>query len=737
MLLLTCSECLSKFVLNRGGQPATNFEVVMCSAAYELGAVRLEIRPLRPFKSSEEYLWAMKEDLAEWMNTLYGLKLTPETFFESLDDGVTLCRHANKVLEAARREGRLAALKLPDRDVVYRADVQRGTFQARDNVSNFIAFCRALDIKECLLFETEDLVMRKNERSFILCLLEVARRGARLGMLAPLLVQFEQEIDAELEHECDSDEEPPPPRPQIITNDLRSLHERVVDLLNRCTCPSQFPMIRVADGKYRIGDTKVLIFVRILRSHVMVRVGGGWDTLEHYLDKHDPCRCRSGHRTSTSAKLTMTAGKGGSPTMQVTYNRPPAPSYSYGSTSPLMSHRGLPHNNSLTGDHDRDLTPSRISHCSDDSTSSSSGGCGVPADSSSETSEGEFAKTPGGSRKCSPRKIAKTGNVTPQPGEFGNTNGSPWKMTPPERPDSAGGRSHDVVDSGAASADESYASSASPSASPAKTNGTTSSPRHSISGVGSRQTPPPPSAKSKIPYLAAPHRATSTENLTANGTTSPTPQHHQQQQMSKPTTNGRVRQSSTPPNPSARRRSVDAGLATLPRSRSHSSEGSMTADKAFLTRGVPGRCSWRSPPPIRTSPRSGAGSDGNKTWAFRQRGSSRPALTPDLFTEPGSKRSAVHSSPTKSQRPNVISPLLQELLREKDLDSDDKILKKMEFIVNHYRSRLDKGDCGEANGSSTLPKASHTAPTSPDSFCSPPCRRRGSKIPMATYYDRD
>ncbi|CAN7942175.1 unnamed protein product, partial [Ixodes pacificus] len=39
--------------------------------------------------------------------------------------------------------------------------------------------------------------------------------------------------------------------------------EGVVDLLNRCTCPSQFPMIRVADGKYRIGDTKVLIFVRV------------------------------------------------------------------------------------------------------------------------------------------------------------------------------------------------------------------------------------------------------------------------------------------------------------------------------------------------------------------------------------------------------------------------------------------------------------------------------------------
>lgn len=64
-------------------------------------------------------------------------------------------------------------------------------------------------------------------------------------------------------------------------------------MVERCTCPTQFPMIRVSEGKYRIGDTKVLIFVRILRSHVMVRVGGGWDTLSHYLDKHDPCRCRT------------------------------------------------------------------------------------------------------------------------------------------------------------------------------------------------------------------------------------------------------------------------------------------------------------------------------------------------------------------------------------------------------------------------------------------------------------
>jgi len=33
--------------------------------------------------------------------------------------------------------------------------------------------------------------------------------------------------------------------------------------------------------------------MQVLRSHVMVRIGGGWDTLESYLDRHDPCRCNS------------------------------------------------------------------------------------------------------------------------------------------------------------------------------------------------------------------------------------------------------------------------------------------------------------------------------------------------------------------------------------------------------------------------------------------------------------
>ena len=52
-----------------------------------------ETRSYRPFKSSEEYLYAMKEDLAEWLNMLYPeLDINVENFMDRLDTGVALCK---------------------------------------------------------------------------------------------------------------------------------------------------------------------------------------------------------------------------------------------------------------------------------------------------------------------------------------------------------------------------------------------------------------------------------------------------------------------------------------------------------------------------------------------------------------------------------------------------------------------------------------------------------------------
>jgi hypothetical protein len=199
-------------------------------------------KSVRPFRSSEAYVEAMKEDLAEWLNALYGLGLPSggDGFLTGLATGTTLCRHANAVTEAAQA---LAATR-PTRGVAFQAhSVAPGSFVARDNVATFIGWCRTeLGVPEVLMFETEDLVLRKNEKSVVLCLLEVARRGARLGLLAPRLVQFEQEIEQELraappapntpaagDHVTETATAPGAPTrgPRMTPSDLRNLDELV------------------------------------------------------------------------------------------------------------------------------------------------------------------------------------------------------------------------------------------------------------------------------------------------------------------------------------------------------------------------------------------------------------------------------------------------------------------------------------------------------------------------------
>lgn len=54
-------------------------------------------------------------------------------------------------------------------------------------------------------------------------------------------------------------------------------------------------MRKKCEIKYRLlcaqfGDSQKLRLVRILRSTVMVRVGGGWVALDEFLLKNDPCR---------------------------------------------------------------------------------------------------------------------------------------------------------------------------------------------------------------------------------------------------------------------------------------------------------------------------------------------------------------------------------------------------------------------------------------------------------------
>ena len=58
----------------------------------QFGTGYFERKSYRPFRSNEEYLIAMKEDLAEWLNTLYGLDLTCDNLLQRLETGVILCQ---------------------------------------------------------------------------------------------------------------------------------------------------------------------------------------------------------------------------------------------------------------------------------------------------------------------------------------------------------------------------------------------------------------------------------------------------------------------------------------------------------------------------------------------------------------------------------------------------------------------------------------------------------------------
>ncbi|CAF3987323.1 unnamed protein product [Adineta steineri] len=521
----------------------------------------LEMKSLQPYSTTDEYLYAMKEDLADWLSNMYPdwQPITADNFLECLENGALLCHHANNVNDAARKMNSLSILT----DCKFRTGARPQTFNARDNVSQFIKWARRIaGVREVLMFESDDLILRKNEKNFLLCLLEIARFGARFGVSVPAIIKLEDEIEQEiardkqaqsqtltelkylqrkeaeeeeekikarrikeiedekntfettnyqsthnndkqinqdpsntflstnpngtnwlhdrvthiselsnnnnnnskqrqnseasdhddsrasneintttinlnetskytrtldgsenpvevpkyirtfddkentaeipkytqtfderedstgiLKHNQNFDErehsvetpkytqtfderedstgipkhtqafderenptgkakyvqtfderenpkytqtfderENPVEIPKYIrtiddkensseipkytqTLDDREhpiepppssshLHKTVIKIANSCCCSQRFPVIRIGEGKYRIGENGAIIFIRILRNHVMVRVGGGWDTLENYLNKHDPCRRSGGHHRS-------------------------------------------------------------------------------------------------------------------------------------------------------------------------------------------------------------------------------------------------------------------------------------------------------------------------------------------------------------------------------------------------------------------------------------------------------
>ncbi|MGH0167008.1 UNVERIFIED_CONTAM: hypothetical protein FKN15_051784 [Acipenser sinensis] len=90
--------------------------------------------------------------------------------------------------------------------------------------------------------------------------------------------------------------------------DADKIEDEVTRQVAKCKCPKRFQVEQIGANKYRFGDSQQLRLVRILRSTVMVRVGGGWMALDEFLVKNDPCRAKGRTNMELREKFMLPEG---------------------------------------------------------------------------------------------------------------------------------------------------------------------------------------------------------------------------------------------------------------------------------------------------------------------------------------------------------------------------------------------------------------------------------------------
>ncbi|XP_067862610.1 microtubule-actin cross-linking factor 1 isoform X14 [Heptranchias perlo] len=125
--------------------------------------------------------------------------------------------------------------------------------------------------------------------------------------------------------------------------DADKIEDEVTRQVAQCKCAKRFQVEQIGENKYRFGDSQQLRLVRILRSTVMVRVGGGWMALDEFLVKNDPCRARG--RTNLELREKFILPEGASQGMAAFRQRGRKSKPSSRAASPTRSSSSASHSN--------------------------------------------------------------------------------------------------------------------------------------------------------------------------------------------------------------------------------------------------------------------------------------------------------------------------------------------------------------------------------------------------------
>eukprot|EP00730_Choanoeca_flexa_P001958 TRINITY_DN10858_c0_g1_i2.p1 TRINITY_DN10858_c0_g1~~TRINITY_DN10858_c0_g1_i2.p1 ORF type:complete len:1557 (+),score=637.95 TRINITY_DN10858_c0_g1_i2:86-4756(+) len=245
-------------------------------------------------RSKVDPLEDKKEEVAAWINELLETNLKGETLLDELKSGIVLCQVANVIDEVEEQlrfdeqemgpseevvvdeQGNDITKRIRERELMevqFLEPAPVGSKDAKSNVKAFIEWARGVGLVDPDVFAAPDLTHDMDPERVLDGMLKVARRTRSLPL--PDSVMRER-----APYQPTRRKKRQPKYTEVKGDEVDA---KVAEVLNFVP-QMKTKLKRVAKGKYRIADEQKLLLMRVLRDRVLVRVGGGWEELQAFLE---------------------------------------------------------------------------------------------------------------------------------------------------------------------------------------------------------------------------------------------------------------------------------------------------------------------------------------------------------------------------------------------------------------------------------------------------------------------